>query len=55
MNQNDFLSEFTPMPDNVVLPQRVLAGYEADSCLSQKEDGRLTLRLRRKADGQWIG
>lgn len=53
-NQNDFLSEFTPLPDNVVLPQRILADYEADSCLSQKEDGRLTLRLRRKADGQWI-
>lgn len=55
MNEQDhFLSEFTPLPRGVVLPNRILAEYEADSCLGNKEDGRLILRLRQKSDGRWF-
>ena len=46
-----FLSGFTPLPEGSALPRRLTADYEAESCLSGPEDGRLVLRLRRKADG----
>lgn len=52
--QDHFLSEFTPLPRGIVLPDRILADYEVDSCLGHKEDGRLILRLRRKSDGRWV-
>lgn len=55
MNEQDhFLSEFTPLPRGIVLPNRILAEYEADSCLGNKEGGRLILRLRQKSDGRWF-
>ena len=53
-DQARFLSEFTPLPERIVLPGRILADYEVDSCLGHKEDGHLILRLRRKSDGRWI-
>ena len=53
-DQEHFLSEFTPLPGSIVLPDRILVDYEADSCLGYKEDGRLVLRLRRKSDGRWV-
>lgn len=53
-DQARFLSEFTPLPERIVLPDRILADYEADSCLGHKEDGRLILRLRGKSDGRWF-
>ena len=43
-----FLSEFTPLPEGMALPRRILADYQVESCLGHKEDGRLILRLRRK-------
>ena len=46
-----FLSQFTPLPEGVTLPERVVKEYEPESCLAPPEDGRLVLRLRRKADG----
>ena len=46
-----FLSGFTPLPEGIALPRRLTADYEAESCLSGPGDGRLVLRLRRKADG----
>ena len=52
--KEQFLSEFTPLPGDIALPRRILDDYEVDSCLGQREDGRLILRLRRKSDGRWI-
>ena len=46
-----FLSQFAPLPEGVTLPERVVKEYEPESCLAPPEDGRLVLRLRRKADG----
>ena len=45
------LPDFTPIPDGVVLPDRILSEYDAESCLRAREDGGLALRLRRRADG----
>lgn len=53
-DQDRFLSEFTPLPESISLPDRILVDYEADSCLGHKDDGRLILRLRRKSDDRWI-
>ena len=49
--QDRFLPDFTPIPEGVVLPQRVLSNYDAESCLRHREDGGFVLRLRRRADG----
>ena len=49
-----FLSEFTPLPEGMALPRRILADYQVESCLGHKEDGRLILRLRRKSDGKLV-
>ena len=46
-----FLSGFSPLPEGTVLPDRILSGYAADSCLAGPEEGRLVLRLRRRGDG----
>lgn len=55
MNAHDhFLAEFTPLPEHITLPDRILAAYEAESCLACKEDGRLVLRLRGKADNRFF-
>ena len=45
------LPDFTPIPDGVVLPNRILSAYDAESCLRAREDGGFALRLRRRADG----
>lgn len=55
MNAHDhFLAEFTPLPEHITLPDRILAAYEAESCLACKEDGRLVLRLRGKANNRFL-
>ena len=45
-DQDRFLSEFTPLPESISLPDRILVEYEADSCLGHKEDGRLILNTQ---------
>ena len=52
--QDRFQAAFNPLPDNLTLPSRILADYEAVSCLSHQEGERLTLQLRRKSDGRWL-
>ena len=49
--QEGFLSAFSPLPEGVTLPERIGEDYEVESCLACREDGRLVLRLRRRADG----
>ena len=49
-----FLFQFTPLPEGVTLPERVVKEYEPESCLAPPEDGRLVLRLRRVSDGALV-
>lgn len=46
----EFLSGFSPLPENLTLPQRVSDLYEPVSSLSRRED-RLILLMRRRRDG----
>jgi len=46
----EFLSSFSPLPENLALPQRVSAVYEPVSDLAGRE-GRPVLLLRRRQDG----
>ena len=46
-----FLSRFDPLPEGAALPERVAKEYAPESCLAPPAEGRLVLRLRRRADG----
>jgi len=46
----EFLSGFSPLPENLTLPQRISAVYEPVSSFSHRED-RLVLLMRRRKDG----
>ena len=52
--KEQFLSQFTPLPEGIALPERISSAYEADSCLSPPVEGRLVLRLRRVSDGALV-
>ena len=50
-DRENFLSGFAPLPEEITLPPSFLETYEVESCLAPPAEGRLVLRLRRKADG----
>ena len=45
-----FLSGFSPLPADFVLPERIARDYDVESCLRCREDGGFALRLRRRSD-----
>ena len=40
-----FLSGFSPLPADFVLPERIARDYDVESCLRCREDGGFALRL----------
>lgn len=52
--KEQFLSQFTPLPEGITLPERISSVYEANSCLSPPSEARLVLRLRRVSDGALV-
>lgn len=50
-HMKEFLAGFDPIPEGVVLPERVLLAYEPVSCLTHGE-GSSVWKLRRRADGK---
>ena len=52
--REQFLSQFTPLPEGITLPERISSVYEANSCLSPPSEARLVLRLRRVSDGALV-
>ena len=50
-DRENFLSGFAPLPEEITLPPSFLETYEVESCLAPPAEGRLVLRLRRRADG----
>lgn len=52
MNEQErFLTSFTPLPEGVSLPERILRDYEPDSCLADKGNGARVWHLHRRSDG----
>ena len=49
-DKENFLSGFTPLPEEITLPPSFLETYEVESCLSRKERGGVW-RLARRSDG----
>lgn len=48
--REEFLAQFTPLPQGLTLPAELLEACEVESCLAQKGRGGVW-RLRRRADG----